>query len=76
MEVELQTLRDELVVLRNEFKHLSREQRLDDIAGEQLDMDVIKPEQIVSPRKSWVSVLPQRVWKLSLNKSYTNGRRR
>lgn len=49
MEVEAAALREEVDVLKNEFKHLSREKRLDEIAREELDMAPIRPEQITSP---------------------------
>tara|TARA_R100001086_G_scaffold178341_2_gene98744 strand:- start:119 stop:442 length:324 start_codon:yes stop_codon:yes gene_type:complete len=49
LETRLVDLREEVSVLRNELKHLSREKRLDEIASEELGMGPIRPEQIVSP---------------------------
>ena len=48
METQMDHLEEELNVLRNEKAHLSRPERIDKIAREQLGMEPQKPEQMVS----------------------------
>ena len=49
LQTEVVSLREEVDVLRNELAHLSREKRLDEVAREELGMQPIRPEQIVTP---------------------------